>query len=97
MSTVKHETKVTCNMDNSTVLLQGINCDGLSADEQKNLASGIDVKFRFTASEGSYSPQSITINSGNITNFYSSGRKIPEEGRRNENGALYYEPPVSTS
>jgi hypothetical protein len=77
MSTVKYETKVTCNMDDSTVLLQGINCHGLSADEQKHLASGIDVKFRFTISEGSYSPQSIAANSGNIANLYSSCRKIP--------------------
>ncbi len=53
MSIVKHETKVTCNMNDSTVLLQGIDCNGLSADEQKNLISGIDVKLRFTTSEGS--------------------------------------------
>ena len=97
MSTVKHKTKVTCNTDDSTVLLQGIDCHGLSADEQKDLMSGIDVKLRFTTSEGSYSPQSITINKGNIADFYSSGRKIPEEGRRNAYGALCYEPPVSAS
>ena len=84
-------------MDDSTVLLQGINCHGLSADEQKHLMSGINVKFRFITSEGSCSPQSIATNSGNIANFYSSGRKIPEEGRRNANGALCYEPPVSAS
>jgi hypothetical protein len=61
MSTVKHKTKVTCNRDDSTVLLQGIDCQGSSTDEQKNLMSGIDVKFRFATSEGPYSPQRIII------------------------------------
>jgi hypothetical protein len=55
MSTVKHKTKVTYNTNDSTVLLQGIDCLGVRADEQKNLISGIDVKFRFTTSEGSFS------------------------------------------
>jgi hypothetical protein len=94
---VKQETKVTCNKDDSAVLLEGIDCHGLSVDEQKNPISGVDVKLRFTTSEGSYSPQIITISKGNIADFDSSGRKIPEEGRRNAYGALCYEPPVSAS
>lgn len=38
-----------------TVLLQGIDCTGLSADEHTNIITSIDVKFQFTTSEGSFS------------------------------------------
>jgi hypothetical protein len=52
---VKHKTRVADKTGDETVLLQGIDCTGLSADEHTKTITGIDVKFRFTTSEGSFS------------------------------------------
>lgn len=52
---MKRKTRVAYKTGDETVLLQGIDCTGLSADEHTNIITSIDVEFRFTISEGSFS------------------------------------------
>lgn len=56
---VKHNTRLSCHLDDATVLLSGIDCTGLDADEVENFMPGIDVAFQFNNSEGAFPIHSL--------------------------------------
>ena len=96
---MKHETRVAYKTGDETVLLQGIDCTGLSADEHTNIITGIDVKFRFTISEGSFSiflPQPYhAAEEKPMADIFSSRRALPKENQRNAHRAFRHQPTIS--
>jgi hypothetical protein len=57
--TVKHNARVKYDPDETTMLLQGINCTVLGADEQVHSVNGVDVTFQFTISKAFFSSSYI--------------------------------------
>jgi hypothetical protein len=91
---VKHNTRLSCHLGDTTVLLNGIDCTGLDADEVGNFMPGIDVAFQFTNSEGAFPIHSLLKLS---LMSHSSRNKIPNKTQRNAHGTSHHEPTIPSS
>jgi hypothetical protein len=57
---VKHNTRIKHTREEATVLLEGVECTGDSADNPPNTMNTVDVTFQFGTSEGHFPAQTYS-------------------------------------